>query len=599
MDFYYRKRMGHGTVASKFRIHLKGPDGKSPPQYQLPTLPPLTDHVTKEGPFHASNCVRCYKLKKKCSRTYPRCSYCAKTGNTCEYVDRRKASNTESRQVPGILEGSSGLLIANLVNKDDTETPFTNIDLPSQVDSISSKEIVEPPRKKTALSLEKNVLALSMSLSTRQHLQDEFLVVRAISDPDLPLAFAHTYFANYEWKYPFLARGSFMTKLRELKFDADAMVSLEVYLVLAIGLIVFDTNNNTSHFLEFFSESLIESTVDMISFDIRLEKDIHTAHLLILLCIYGVNVSNANLVWNIVGFLNRLIIFLTDFIGASNQCMSKRCFWTVHNLDKEISLMLHKPSQFMPAPIIFLDTHFSDVLNEGESSGLANLMKLGTELHQFQDRMVLLRLGLTAVTKKSLTEFSADLEKWRVSISSAVHSEYAELPLLQNFIGLVNLDYYFLLIELDQLSLTELFQFTLQFLSNSFSLLLTESSEKKGVVGTLIYSLFWFAKFFKVIKYNLLSLARILTVSTSSTQAKAELNGRIAEFNSNLQLIINLLKFLISSKRVPETYQKTLKTCAGKLSAMNMKLSATSILLASDETLVALAADATSSAEPI
>lgn len=608
MVIYYRKLMGNGTVASKFRLGGPNPTPDHPPSPQDEPPAALAAPLETLGTHHESNCVRCYKLKKKCTRTYPQCEYCLKLGTECHYVDRKRkkhkldddgdgaeaeAERSRSGSIPDLsLQTFS---IALLVNKDDTEELFRNIDLPSEVPPSSSAK--EPKPQPTAListklgkkfmTLSKRIVALAVENHPRQKLHEDFLVVKAIEDVSLPSAFVHTFFANYEWKYPFLTMPGFLAKLENVSFTNETLVQLDVYLVMAVGCIIYDANHNTRHYHRYFSDALIESIVDMISYDIRSEEDLHTAHLLILLVIYAVNVSNTNLAWNIVGFLNRLIIFLTDFTGKNNQCMRKRCFWTIFNLDKELSLALDKASQFMPTRIIKLDSQFADTLAEGEQEKTAQLMSQAVQLHTLQDRMLSLKLGLTDVDAQTLKTFSADLETWRVSALLMIHNEYAELPLLTNFIGLINLDYYYLLIELDQLSSTELFQFTLQFLSNSFSLLLSELTEKKGVVGTSLYSLFWFVKFFKVVEYNLELLTRVL----ASDVANADLSLRLNDFNSNVQLIINLLKFLTNSRHKPEHFVDKLEAYTRKLLALNMKLVMFNPMTAEKKDVAALAAD--------
>lgn len=580
MDFYYRKLMGNGTIASKFRLNVNQSDVRKPQRGDSENLPLFLESSfeTSES-HHRSNCVRCYRLKKKCSRTYPRCSYCTKTGSECEYVDRqtkrrkKKLRNSESDP----QEPSSSVSIASLVHREETEELFHHIDLPATESNVARQVLSDKKPPKSPRNVHESAtrgivsslhsgMIRSSDVGSRQQLHDQFLVVRAIEDVSLPLAFVYTFFANYEWKYPFLSLTLFLEKFKDLTFTNDIFVNMDVYLVMAVGCILYDSSNNTQHYQDFFSDKLIESIVDVISYDIRSEEDLHTAHLLILLCIWAINVSNGNLVWNVVGFLNRLLIFLTDFTGKNNQCMRKRCFWSIFNLDKELSLLLDKPSQFMPTQIIKVQATFEDTLHDGERESLAPLMKQSVEIHLLQDMMISLKLGLLEKLPEMLTEYSSNLDKWRVATLLLIHTEYAELPLLQNFIGLVNLDYYYLLIELDQLSSTESFQFTLQFLSNSFSLLLNELSVKKGVVGTSLYSLFWFNKFFKVVDFNLKSLLRILELS------KAELTTVLAEFSSNLQLIINLLKFLINSTLRPEQYLDKLNGCVAKLTLLNSKL---------------------------
>lgn len=553
MDYYYRRLMGNGTVTSKFRISST-PDEK--PRFAASKVAPVENGAT----HHPSNCVRCYKLKKKCSRTYPKCLYCTKAGSECEYIDRKvKKPCVEKAVVP------KSVSIALLVHSEETEQPFENIELPP----------TEQLASKSAIAKKINNRAISRQPSAGPpNLLDEFLVVKPIEDELLPLAFVRAYFASYSWRYPVVDQRAFNQSFEAISFNTETLVPLDVYLVMAVGCIVFDCNHGTSHYNTIFSDKMIESIVDIITYDP--ETDTQSSTLLVLLCIYAVNASNRDLAWSILGFLNRSIIYKTDFLGTSTG-FSKNVFWAVHNLDRELSLMLNKPSQFVPVSIIRQSTDFSDIESD---ENLATLMTKAVELHKLQDRVLSLKLGLQANTKDALRQLSSDLESWRVSVLLVVHSEYADLPLLTRVIGVVHLDYYYLLIEIDQLSSTESFQFTLQFLSNSFSLLLNELSSNKDVSGISLYLFFWFLKFFKVIDYNLNSLLKTLH---NKEVPRSDVSLRLSDFNGNLQLIVNLLKYLLNSSQSPEQYKPKMTSWVKRLTLLNIKLMGSDILSASEE----------------
>lgn len=597
MDIYYRKLMGNGTVASKFRLEPKVPIQKTSKQASVPPADaleaPLTTSVSAPtesaaSSHHDSNCVRCYKLKKKCSRTYPLCDYCLRSGTACKYVERRRKKQKLEEPNVGLplAEKPKSLSISALVHCDETEESFRNIDVgnlhsdPSPPRLGSGAEAMRAQvRNKQYLSLHRKLVSLAVSLHARSKLLDELLVVKAIEDLSLPSFFMHTFIGNYEWKYPFLPLCRLLQRFKNLSFNNETLVNLDIYLAMAIGCIIYDSNHNTNHFSAYFSDVLIESIIDIVSYDFRAEEDPEAVNVLILLSIYAINVSNTTLIWSILGFLNRFIVYVTDFSDAQKSSLRKRSFWAVFNLDKELSLMLNKTSQFIPSQIIKVDTDFANVLEEGELVHLAALMTSAVQLHRLQDRMLSFSLGLLEPTKTALTQFSSDLEAWRVSILLLIRTEYEDLLLLQNFIGLVNLDYYYLLIELDQLSSTELFQFTLQFLSNSFSLLLFEQSEKKGVVGTSMHSLFWHLKVFRVVEYKLTSLMRVL----NSEISKSDLNSRLNDFNNNVQLIINLINFLLNNGAGPKQFVNQLKAYASHLTKINGVLMSFNPLQASTE----------------
>lgn len=583
MDVYYRKLMGNGTVASKFRLEPKPEkNGISLPAPELAPPPPMAPPSGLASSHHDSNCVRCYKLKKKCSRTYPLCDYCLRSGTACKYIERRrKKQKLEEPSEGGAMvllpiNKPSAVSISSLVNRDETEELFRNIDvsnllpprtLPRNGPSDSLRTL---GRGKHYLSLHRKLLSLTVRLQSHHKLLDELLVVKAITDLSLPSSFMHTFIANYEWKYPFMPQLRLIQRFKTLSFDTETLVNLDIYLAMAIGCITFDLIHSTLHYSSYFSDTHIESILDVITYDFAVDEDFETTNILIFLSIYAINVSNTPLIWSILGFLDRYIIYNSDFRNSSNDKLRQRAFWSVFNLDKELSLMLHKPSQFIPTKIIGMSVDFSSLLLDGELSHLASLMASAVDLHKLQDRMLSFLLGLEEPSKAMLTKYSSDLEAWRVRLLLLIHTEYAELLLLQNFIGLVNLDYYYLLIELDQLLSTELFQFTLQFLSNSFSLFLSEHSEKKGVVGTSMHSLFWYLKFFKVVEYKLQALVRVL----KSELSKTDLNSRLNDFTSNVQLIINLINFLLNNGAGPRRFEAQLRSYSALLTAVNGTLMA-------------------------
>lgn len=562
MDYYYRRLMGNGTVTSKFRI-------SSTPEQKPTVLAPLKVVPVESGAtHHPSNCVRCYKLKKKCSRTYPKCFYCTKAGSDCEYIDRKSKKpclekSPDQSLLPTLPKSVS---IASLVHSEESEQHFENIDLPP-TDKLASKSAVVKKINNRTIKRQATLVL--------PNLLDEFLVVKPIHDELLPCAFVRAYFASYNWKYPVVSELAFKESFASISFTTETLVSLEVYLVMAVGCIVFDCNNGTSHYGEIFSDKMIESIVDIITYDP--EIDTQSAILLVLLTVYAINVSNVDFAWSILGFLNRSIIYKTDFLNPSRIGFPKNVFWAVHNLDRELSLMLNKPSQFMPLALIKQEVNFSDFESD---TNHATLMAKAVELHKLQDRVLSLKLGIVPNEKDALRKLSSDLETWRVSVLLAIHNEYADLPLLTRVIGVVHLDYYFLLIEIDQLSSTESFQFTLQFLSNSFSLLLNELSNNKDVVGVSLYLFFWFQKFFKVIEYNLHSLLKTLR---DSDLPKSDVNLRLSDFNGNLQLIVNLLKYLLNGSQSPTKYRAKMTSWVKKLTLLNIKLMGTDVLSGSDD----------------
>ena len=644
MDLYYHKPMGNGTVRTKFRLDPK-PSFERPPVLTtldhtgavlsprvapakstasapptareepanegfapVATWPSLEQALHRPGTsgsgHHDSNCVRCYRIKKKCSRTYPLCDYCQRSGTVCRYVERRRKKQRLEEPVLPLADKPNTLSISSLVHRDGMDEPFRNIDVFNTdtasvgVPRATAKQLKQPVlfgeslralvRGKQFLSVHRKLVAGAMqSCGTPVHpLADELLVVRAISDQTLPSAFMHTFIANYEWKYPFMPLEPLLRRFNSLNFENETLVNLDIYLAMAIGCLIYDSNHSTQHHHAYFSDALVESIIEVVPYVFVPHEDVEATNVLLLLAIYALNVCNTAFIWSILGYLDRALVNMTEF-GARRaetprsdaSAVRKRLFWAVFNLDKELSLMLDKPSQFIPTSLIPDGSELRSDLSDGELPHLAALMTSTVELHKLQDHMLWFTLGLAPATAAALMQYSSDLEAWRVRLLLLIHTEYADLPLLQNYIGLVNLDYYYLLIEMDQLLPTDSFQSTLQFLSNSFSLLLSVQSEKKGVVCTSMHSLFWYLKFFKVVKYKLLLLVRVL----SSDISKLDLNSRLNDCNSNVQLMLNLIKFLLQNGSAPHCFEPRLKRYAGHLTSVNGMLMTFNPLAALDE----------------
>ncbi|EGW35364.1 uncharacterized protein SPAPADRAFT_58588, partial [Spathaspora passalidarum NRRL Y-27907] len=196
--------------------------------------------------------------------------------------------------------------------------------------------------------------------------------------------------------------------------------------------------------------------------------DIENLKLLLLLTIHAITSVNRDLCWNLIGVLNRAVIKWDMY--TSKDLLQQRIVWTIHNLDKEISLLLKKPSQFPSYEYLQVEYPLTIKLYEEESLPLVNK---NIELSKL--KQTILHLNLTQ-SKSDLHELSGELEKWRISSSKVIHQSSD----ISDLISWINMQYYYLLIELDQVSDSQSFQFTLQYLSNSFTLLISSSDRQKS-----------------------------------------------------------------------------------------------------------------------
>ncbi|RLV96315.1 hypothetical protein JA1_000368 [Spathaspora sp. JA1] len=522
MDFYYNKSMGNGTVTSKFRLNPiatssstsvqsnqsnlrseiipkettttstnKQPSqetvsqGSIEPEDELKISFVNKESVQESSTHHSSNCNRCYRLKKKCSREYPKCSNCVRTSSECEYVNR----TTKRRKRK----------LADVKSEESTTVASTG------VSEIKSRKLV----------------SVSSLLSTESDINSsdsEFITMKSI-DVELPMTFVLNYFENYNYRYPFINKERFLQDFSKFEFSNQTIINLDMYLLMSIGCLIYDSKNNTSYYQEYFQEKSIESLINIVD---TTNFSIDNLKLLLLLTIHGITCINQDLCWNLIGVLDRAIIKWN--MHTSQDIIQQRIVWTIHNLDKDISLLLKKPSQFPNYEYI---TKLEPVkLDQDE---ILPLINLNIELCKLQQSI--LHLNLTH-TRTNLHELSSDLEKWRIDSSKVVHQSRD----ISDLIAWINLQYYYLLIELDQISLSQSFQFTLQFLSNSFTLLISDRQKKNVEKISLVTNLFWFIQLFNVIKFNIKSLKQLIESQDCQT--------RLEEFNSNLLLILNLLKYI-------------------------------------------------------
>ncbi|CAH2353250.1 hypothetical protein CLIB1423_10S00694 [[Candida] railenensis] len=572
---------------------------------------------------HTSSCGRCYKLKKKCSREYPKCTNCTKSGVPCEYINRsnkrrKKLSVAENERLIGDINHKSfskngngqkeseyftekegaGSSLRTLLSEEQekelaahklvsissllsNERSFDNNGRTAMIPKLPKTEATNitssrgggPPLR----FADKLDLQAIKKPSHHTNLKDEFITMKPITDLDLPTRFIFNFFHNYETRCPFIDQNQFMQTFKELEFSKESIINLDVYLMLSIGCLIHDKSTNSSLFQEYFSEKNIESIVDVLNFE-----SLEGLRLLFLLVLFKLNQYREESIdhcWELISILSRGIIKLNIYSGSEN-IEEQGLFWSVYNLDKTVSLLLKRPSQTPHDDFIGLPLPFAGNNEESSPSSVIDLNNKEIEYSMLINRLLALKLSKSPESKcQQIKELSSNIEKWRVGISRVIHSSNYEAP--EEYISLVNLNYYYYLIELDQISLSESFQFTLQFLSNSFTLLMhydeknynrkKNGGDRKKFIGFSLSTSFWYSKLFQVVKYSLNSLIDGLVTSDNAGDANAPLN--LVEFNSNLQLMINLFKFLAKSDRGEMNYlNNKIDTFAAHLSLLGMKM---------------------------
>lgn len=538
MSFYYKRPMGHGAMATKFRLGsvtqtesaVRSADTPQPPTSSSPENTNQSDKNSHlEPPSHfANSCNRCYRLKKKCSREFPRCSNCTRLGSDCEYEDkkakRRKTEMNSSLVEIHVVEGA---------NTRNSPTPQDPQNAPDGTRSVSVPSLLRAESPLGARRLSHRALIAKRSAlralipPTPMNLREEYITMDSVPE-DKAHTFANSFFVNYGTKYPFISQTRFFSWFGRINFDQEAIVNLDGYLVMAIGLLIHDSNTKLATFSTFFSEKIIESIVDIIDFDMSQSLDLENVRLLLLLGIYSLHMFHADLCWSIVGALDRIAIQLDLYKSA--EILHQRLFWSIYNFDKELSILRNKPSQVPPRHFIALPFPLTGSLH-GQPDHNLDVINQEICYYQLVDRLVSQKLAVSL--KETLKALASDVEKWRVSTSKIIHTRYCDSPMLQHYVSQVNMKYYYLFVEMDQVSESHLSQFTLQFLLNSFTLLISENHK---ICGLSLHNLFWYQLLFRVVKCTLDSLPRLLQGSDAAAE--------FADFNNNLQLIVNIVKFL-------------------------------------------------------
>ena len=536
-----------------------------------PEIESLTSH-------HPSNCNRCYRLKKKCTRTYPKCSHCERTNSLCEYVDRSKKrrkigeefsnGNLGHSQISTISHVKSNLTptkhiapnhkqmsVSSLLSTDsnDDQTRAREIQKNFKVPTAALASSARRAREKEKDTLVGKLNHKSTQAPRFSNLNEEFISIKAITtDPKLPVIFALNYFENFGNKYPFINKVDFLKKLDQTDFSKDSIVNLDVYILLSIGCILHDMKCLNENFKLYFKTKNIESVLDVLDLSFATYNP-EQIQLLLLLCIYGVTSFNIDFVWNLIGILNRAVVKFELYKKLSEDPTAERIFWSVHNLEKEVSLLLRKPSLFLKYEY-FSSQSISKLLYEDENLSLINhYISLG----KFHDSLI---DSILKNSREKLTEISSNIGNWVGALTKDISLKFVSQPALQDLIPFANVQSYYLQTEIDQISTTKSFMFPSQFIFYSLTMLISALDKsntfesKPNTKITLIASGFWYLQLFTVIQTSIDCLKHFI----EAKEAQENVQSRINEFNGISQQAVNLLKYIRGNKtpRFLEGYKK-------------------------------------------
>lgn len=497
--------------------------------------PDMLLDVNKKPKF---SCHRCHRLKKKCSKEFPKCSYCVRTSNDCFYVKRSTKKNnaqTDNTTTEGIKANDLESMKVNWIQKDGEDTTNSVLQLPP-IKTILNNNFSVP-----SLLVDTNQIATRSPNS-----KDEFINLKSFDDANLPVGFLYNYIHNYENQYPIFDSKGILEEIQKIDFTSESIVGFHIYMILSIGCLITDSSNNSELFDQYFNDNIIESIVDIPNFIYDRELDLYNLKLIILLALYHSHKQNSHMVLNLIILLNKLVIRY-DFYKLShsdpqrNQKLS--IFWSSVNLDYEFNFTTNRPSKnslnlelIIAAPnskISLLDNSFTNQL---------------IQLHLLQNRLNNLKL-VTQITDENfkvnpengpniinvhLQTMSKDIEVWRHETYKIMsRAFYHDEEYLKQFDHFVNVNYFYLTIELDQLSTTKSSEFTSQFLYHYFALVLPVDKSKNKSSLSL---------------NNYLNLKKLHNVVTYTLIALKDKNYSTS-FKNNISLIITLYQLLYNNHR--------------------------------------------------
>ncbi|CAH6723323.1 hypothetical protein CLIB1444_14S01508 [[Candida] jaroonii] len=559
-----------------------------------------------------NSCHRCHRLKKKCSKDFPSCSYCIRTSNDCFYLNKSHiksknssedfkskssifpeimkpekesitilrnwihkdiesyddnnngeagniANNPKTEQSTGCCKSNNGFIkgITNLITGNNgvdprNENMHQNMHNANGVNEIPPHKIL---RTKTLSisSLLSDVTPgvtnervscklISKALKLNRHFDEEFVNLKPIGEKKLALAFAANYFCNYSHIYPIFSEDQIVSKLKQMDFEKENVVNCHTYLILSIGCLIYDSIHMTKHYNKCFSESLIDSVIDITNFNPKscnTESELNDIKTMILFTVHYMNRNDDLVVSNMITILSRIILKFEFFkLNSGDKFkMIKNCiFWTVINLDFEFNLITDNPVAVSLDlwKLLYYKNSKLQLLTATPSNNEDDVVYSNRiiEFNLLQKRII----DLKVVTKVAgdnqemaeLKEISKAVEVWRVNSTGCVSKLFEDHHEDAKFYSfMVNLHFFYLLIESDQLSSTKNSEFSLQFLSIYYQL--TSQIDTNKQTGLAINNLIYIYKLMNVVKYNLINL---------------KIQSLFSNFKMNIPVITNLFRIL-------------------------------------------------------
>lgn len=335
---------GIGTYYNKFRISK---EQRRDPDY----------HAVLALPY---SCNRCKRMKKKCSKTVPKCDNCFKAETSCEYLKRKKRSYSSS-EPNAELKPEINSVFGHSETENDFPTdlgmdiPMTNTNVNPTPDMYKTpspgffRRILEPPDESSNYNTAQKDLFLSIIGYSPTILDDGRESIYQVSK-SLALKFVEAYFKHNHRSYPFINKSKFISQIESNEYISDevnTVAQFELYMVMAIGCTTLTRVGLLSK-EDNFSKSFSSKSIQFLSRN-KSYDDFERLRMLILLCIYSFFEPNGLHSWTLSGTVSRMALSLglnrqvRGHMDPVEREMRHRLFWSVYNLDRLLSISFGKP----------------------------------------------------------------------------------------------------------------------------------------------------------------------------------------------------------------------------------------------------------------
>lgn len=452
------------------------------------------------------SCDRCYKMKKKCLKEFPLCSYCIKSHVECVYHVRRKKQDMTIK---------------------DTKT-------------VSSHE--------PEVSMYRHIVSKVLSCFSYENIGKESdQIKRLLNNDTLPVQFIKCYQANYDI-YPIAFRNYF-TQIQD-SFDLTKEDACSFYLMLCVGCLISDSINSKHDFAEYFYKNRVDFIFNTINPQI-LESNGAKLMKFLILALYYLHVPDKEKVWDVLGISSILLIKLGFFKRPSDYLVKsspyetqKNIFWSNFILDKQLSLLLDRPSQLPNLELITIDTFDNTIFTQ--------FIKLA-DLQESINNLKLMK----SFTESEIENLHIRLQNWNSNFLTSLPNKLTQGH-RHKLTMIINIQYHYLSVEINQVRNINIHLPSQRFVSEFLQQGLLDF-ENQPSIGVTFDTLFYRIMLKRVIKFNVINLQKLIRGEGLHENVKIfqlfsiflnmvtdkELNFNIANIEnlkSSVKNLINVLK---------------------------------------------------------